>query len=146
MPVCSHLHYDFILSYSTIPKEMQEIWYIHGVYTYVKLVPGKSPDEVEREFLAVSDKYRTAALEYKSWGVELVPLRDIHLSPEKAYENEQKGNIASVVILAIMALTLLLIGWSNALNFSIAGFLRRGREFGLLKAFGASRRQIFLQV
>ena len=145
MPVCSHLHYDFILSYSTIPKEMQEIWYIHGVYTYVKLVPGKSPDDVEREFLAVSDKYRTAALEYKSWGVELVPLRDIHLSPEKAYENEQKGNIASVVILAIMALTLLLIGWSNALNFSIAGFLRRGREFGLLKAFGASRRQIFLQ-
>ena len=33
MPVRSHLKYDFLLSYSTIPKERQDIWYIHGVYT-----------------------------------------------------------------------------------------------------------------
>jgi putative ABC transport system permease protein len=33
MPANSHLHYDFLLSYSTLPEERQDIWYIHGVYT-----------------------------------------------------------------------------------------------------------------
>ncbi len=145
IPVRSHLHYDFILSYSTIPENMQEIWYIHGVYTYVKLSLGKSPDGIERDFPAISDKYKPQAFEHKSMGIELVPLRDIHLLPQKAYENEKKGNLTAVLILSLMALTLLLTGWSNALNLNIAGFLKRGREFGLAKAFGASERQIFTQ-
>ena len=44
-----------------------------------------------------------------------------------------------------MAVALLLIGWVNALNLTIARYLERGREFGLRKVFGASRRQIVVQ-
>lgn len=145
MPVRSHLHYDFLLSYNTIPKERQDIWYIHGVYTYVRLFPGKSPREVEQEFLRISDKYKTEALKHKTWAVELIALKDIHLTPQKGYEKEVKGNRTAVYILLVMAVTLLVIGWSNALNLSVARFLERGREFGLRKAFGASRRQILFQ-
>lgn len=58
MPVRSHLQYDFLLSYSTIPKERQDIWYIHGVYTYVRLMSGKCPEEIEEAFLNISDKYK----------------------------------------------------------------------------------------
>lgn len=145
MPVRSHLHYDFLLSFNTIPKERQDIWYIHGVYTYVRLLPGKTPGEIEQAFLNISDKYKTDALKHKTWAVELIPLKDIHLTPQKAYEKEVKGSRTAVLILLAMSVTLLLIGWANALNLTVARFLERGREFGLRKAFGASRRQIIIQ-
>ena len=145
MPVRSHLRYDFLLSYNTIPKERQDIWYIHGVYTYVRLMPGKTPGEIEQAFRSISDKYKTDALKHKTWAVELIPLKDIHLTPQKAYEKEVKGSRTAVLILFVMSAILLLIGWANALNLTVARFLERGREFGLRKAFGASRRQIIIQ-
>ena len=145
MPVRSHLHYDFLLSFNTIPKERQDIWYIHGVYTYVRLVSDKTPGEVEQAFREISDKYRTEALKHKTWAVELIPLKDIHLTPQKAYEKEVKGSRTAIFILLVMSFTLFLIGWANALNLTIARFLERGREFGLRKAFGASRSQIIIQ-
>lgn len=145
MPVRSHLRYDFLLSYNTIPKERQDIWYIHGVYTYVRLMPGKTPGEIEQAFRDISDKYKTDALKHKTWAVELIPLKDIHLTPQKAYEKEVKGSRTAVLILFVMSAILLLIGWANALNLTVARFLERGREFGIRKAFGASRRQIIIQ-
>lgn len=145
MPSNSHLRYDFLLSYSTIPEARRDIWYIHGVYTYVKLEPGKKPADIETAFRSISDKYKTTALKHKTWRVELIPLQEIHLTPQKSYEKETKGSRTAVYILSVMAMALLLIGWVNALNLTVARFLERGREFGVRKAFGASRRQILLQ-
>lgn len=144
MPANSHIRYDFLLSYSTIPKERQDIWYIHGVYTYVRLRPGVSAANVEKGFRAISDKYKTTALKHKDWAVELIPLKDIHLTPQKSYEKEAKGNRSAVYILAGMAVALLFIGWVNALNLTVARFLERGKEFGVRKSFGASRKQMVL--
>lgn len=136
MPCNSHLRYDFLLSYSSIPEARRDIWYIHGVYTYVRLEPDKNPREVEEAFRAISGKYKTAALKHKDWRVELIPLEDIHLTPRKSYEKEEKGSRTAVRILSVMAVALLLIGWVNALNLTIARYLERGREFGLRKVFG----------
>lgn len=145
MPYNSHLHYDFLLSYSSIPEARRDIWYIHGVYTYVRLEPGKKPASIEKAFHSISGKYKTAALKHKDWKVELIPLRDIHLTPRKSYEKEGKGSRMAVRILSVMVVALLLIGWVNALNLTIARYLERGREFGLRKAFGASRQQVIIQ-
>lgn len=145
MPHNFHLRYDFLLSYSSIPEARRDIWYIHGVYTYVRLEAGKHPQEIEEAFRSISCKYKTAALKHKDWRVELVPLKDIHLTPRKSYEKEEKGSRTAVRILSVMAVALLLIGWVNALNLTMARYLERGREFGLRKVFGASRRQIVVQ-
>ena len=145
MPYNSHLRYDFLLSYSSIPEAQRDIWYIHGVYTYVRLEPGKDPHDIEKAFHALSPKYKTVALKHKDWRIELVPLKDIHLTPRKSYEKEEKGSKTAISILSVMAIALLLIGWVNALNLTIARYLERGREFGLRKVFGASRRQIITQ-
>lgn len=145
MPYNSHLRYDFLLSYSSIPEAQRDIWYIHGVYTYVRLEPGKDPHDIEKAFHVLSPKYKTAALKHKDWRIELVPLKDIHLTPRKSYEKEEKGSKTAISILSVMAIALLLIGWVNALNLIIARYLERGREFGLRKVFGASRRQIITQ-
>lgn len=145
MPANSHIQYDFLLSYASLPKERQDIWYIHGVYTYVRLKPGKPASDIEAAFQRISDNYKTEALKHKTWEVELIPLQQIHLTPQKAYEKEAKGSRNAVYILSVMALALLLIGWVNALNLTVARFLERGKEFGVRKAFGASRKQLFVQ-
>lgn len=144
-PFHFHLQYDFLLSYSSIPEARRDIWYIHGVYTYVRLEPGKQPHEIEEGFRGISAKYRTSALQHKDWQVELVPLKDIHLTPRKSYEKEEKGSRTAVQLLSVMAIALLLIGWVNALNLTVARYLERGREFGLRKVFGASRSQLLIQ-
>lgn len=145
MPYNSHLRYDFLLSYSSIPEARRDIWYIHGVYTYLRLEPDTHPRDIENAFHALSEKYKTAALKHKDWKVELVRLKDIHLTPRKSYEKEEKGSRTAIRILSVMAIALLLIGWVNALNLTIARYLERGREFGLRKVFGASRRQVITQ-
>ena len=145
MPYNSHQRYDFLLSYSSIPEAQRDIWYIHGVYTYVRLEPGKDPHDIEKAFHVLSPKYKTAALKHKDWRIELFPLKDIHLTPRKSYEKEEKGSKTAISILSVMAIALLLIGWVNALNLTIARYLERGREFGLRKVFGASRHQIITQ-
>lgn len=145
MPYNSHLRYDFLLSYSSIPEIRRDIWYIHGVYTYVRLESGRTPRDIENGFHSISWKYKTAALKHKDWKIELIPLKDIHLTPRKSYEKEEKGSRTAINILSVMAIALLLIGWLNALNLTAARYLERGREFGLRKIFGASRRQIVTQ-
>lgn len=144
MPANSHLQFDFLLSYATIPAQFQDIWYIHGVYTYVRLEPGADPHEIEHIFSTISDKYKTEALRHKRWEVELIPLSDIYLTPRKGYEKESKGNVTALYILSAMAVALLLIGWVNALNLMVARLLERGKEFGVRKAYGASRMQTLL--
>lgn len=145
MPANSHIKYDFLLSYATIPSQRQEIWYIHGVYTYIRLKPGQQPAEIQTAFRSISDKYKTAALKHKTWEIELIPIKDIHLTPQKSYEKELKGSLTAVYILSAMAIALLLIGWVNTLNLTVARFLERGKEFGVRKAFGATRNQLLLQ-
>ena len=43
MPSNSHIHYNFLISYTSLPKFIHEYWYKHEAYTYVLL------DSPERE-------------------------------------------------------------------------------------------------
>lgn len=145
MPTNSLLKYDFLLSFSTIPQERQNIWYIHGVYTYIRLASDKKKDEIEYTFAKISDQYKTTALKHKTWKIELIPLKEIYLNPQKGYEKETKGSRSAIYILSIMAIALLLIGWINALNITVAQHLERGKEIGIRKAFGATQLQTLFQ-
>lgn len=146
MPENSNLRYDFILSYASIPLAMQNVWYIHGVYTYVKLRDGAHAHDVENLFASYSDQYRTQALQHKDWRVELVPIEDIHLNAQKPYEKEVKGNPSVVLVLSLMALALMVIGWLNFLNLTIARTLDRAKESVLRRVYGASGRSIVMQL
>lgn len=77
-----------------MPKWVQEYWYKHETYTYVLLDSRERKEEIERAFPGMAEKYKTEeALKNKTWGVRLVPLEDIHLTPQLGYEAEQKGTV-----------------------------------------------------
>ena len=83
-PENSHIRFNYLISYETLPNYMKEFWYLHEAYTYLLLSPGTNPGEIEAKFPAMAEKYKTGnALKSKTWAITLVPLSKIHLNPQK---------------------------------------------------------------
>lgn len=146
MPSNSHIHYNFLISYASLPKQMQEYWYKHEVYTYVLLDSPDRKAEIENEFPAMAEKYKTEeALKNKTWGVSLVPLANIHLTPQVGYEGETKGNRSAMIALIFAAVAILAIAWINYINLTVARSMERAKEVGVRRVVGAFRKQLTFQ-
>ena len=131
MPVNSHTRYSMLISYKTLPEWMDEYWYRHEVYSYVLLKSANLKKQVEDAFPEMAEKYKTdEALKNKTWAVQLVNLRDIHLNRQKSYEPEIKGNSSSLLVLICTALAILCIAWINYINMTVARSMERAREIG----------------
>lgn len=125
---------------------MQEYWYKHEAYTYVLLDSPERKAEIEREFPVMAEKYKTdEALKNKTWGVSLIPLADIHLTPQVGYEAETKGNRSSMIALIFAAIAILAIAWINYINLTVARSMERAKEVGVRRVVGAFRKQLIHQ-
>ena len=132
MPSNSHIHYNFLISYTSLPKFIHEYWYKHEAYTYVLLDSPEREAEIEREFPVMAEKYKTEeALKNKTWGVDVVPLADIHLTPQLGYEMETKGNRSAMIALVFAAIAILAIAWINYINLTVARSMERASEVGV---------------
>lgn len=146
MPSNSHIRYQFLISYLSLPKFLHEYWYRHEAYTYVVVETPEQARQVESGFPVMAEKYKTEeALKNKTWGVRLIPLEDIHLSPQKAYETEVKGNRSSMIALIIAAIAILGIAWINYINLTVVRSMERAREVGIRRVSGATRKQLIVQ-
>lgn len=146
MPSNSHIHYSFLISYASLPKFVQEYWYKHEAYTYVLLDSPERKAEIEKEFPVMAEKYKTEeALKNKTWGVSLVPLVDIHLTPQVGYEAETKGNRSAMIALIFAAIAILAIAWINYINLTVARSMERAKEVGVRRVVGAFRKQLVAQ-
>lgn len=146
MPSNSHIHYNFLLSYATLPDWMQEYWYKHEAYTYVLLDSPERKEEIERAFPLLAEKYKTEeALKNKTWGVRLEPLERIHLNPQLGYEAETKGNRSAITALIFGAIAILVIAWINYINLTVARSMERAKEVGVRRVVGAFPKQLVTQ-
>lgn len=143
MPRNSQIQFDFFISWETLPKWLDNYWYRHEVYTYVRLAPGTDPRKVEEAFTTMSETYKTeAALKNKTWKVVLNPAEEVHLTPWKQYEREAKGSRSTITTLILVALAILAIAWINYINLTTVRSLDRAREVGIRKVSGGTRRQL----
>lgn len=146
LPANSTMQFDMLMSWTTSNKQVWDFWYQHESYTFVRLHPSADPHKIEAQFPALAEKYKTAeTMRDHEWGVELVPLHDIHLNPAKPNEVEVKGNRQAVTWLSAMALVILLMGWFNYINLSTARAMDRTREIGVRKAVGAEKGYLLIQ-
>ena len=145
-PENSHIRFNYLISYETLPVWLKEFWYMHEAYTYLLLSPAKDPKEIEAQFPAMAEKYKTMnALKNKVWAVKLVPLKEIHLNPQKQYEKEIKGNKKTLITLIFIALIILLTAWINYINLTTARSMERAKDIGIRKVAGAFRYQLITQ-
>lgn len=81
---------------------------------------------------------------------QLFPLKSFYLDTEVVSHSDpttiQRGNIQSLRVLSIVALLLLFVGIFNYINLHSVIMLRRARELGIKKVYGAKGRQIFGQL
>jgi putative ABC transport system permease protein len=145
-PKNSHIRFDYLISYETLPNWMKDFWLLHEAYTYLLLSPEKDPKEIEADFPEMAEKYKTSdVLRNKTWAVSLVPLDEIHLNPQKQYEKETKGNRKSLITLILIAVVILLTAWINYINLTTARSMERAKDVGVRKVVGAHRHQLVQQ-
>lgn len=80
--------------------------------------------------------------------VRLTPLKGLYFNKivEPSAASFLRGNINHVTILTVVACMLLLVGVFNFINIYTVIVLKRAREFGVKKVYGASGFQIFIQI
>ena len=152
IPVNSHLHTDFIVSFSTIPPDwnLDENWEWGNFYNYLEVIPGTAATTVSRKVASVYEKHRGEVLdEWRQFGYSRVldtqPVQSIHLDSHLEAEAETNGSRRTVEFLGLIAIFILLIAWVNYLNLTTAKSVERAREVGIRKVVGSGRGQLIAQ-
>ncbi len=142
-PANSTAQFDLLLSCETYLQHDPDLqnWFNSGPQTYILVAPGTSVDRLDARL--------------KNFEQSKEPKAPLTLSLRKyadrylynTYDNgiQAGGRIAYVRMFSIIAAFILLIACINFMNLSTARAARRGKELGVKKVAGASRRQLLGQ-
>lgn len=115
-------------------------------YNIVKLHQGTDYKQVNKEYSDFK-KYSHIGLLAR---YQLFPLNELYFNTSISLIREeeilQKGNRGSIMILSVVAVLILFVGLFNFINIFTVVTLRRAREFGIKKVYGAKPWQIFMQI
>lgn len=151
VPANSHVHTDFLVSFSTIPFNLEEDWMWGQFYTYVKISPQSNPHFVESKFEEVLTKH--IGQDITAWAKDgytfhyfLQPVRQIHLDSHLWGEAEANGDRNQVYFLLVVAGFILILAWVNYINFAISKSAEHAKEVGIRKISGSNQIQLFGQL
>ncbi len=151
VPDNSHIHTDFIVSFSTIPWNLDDDWNWGNFYTYIELLPDHELSQVKRKMSGVLEKYLGETLaEWSKSGyhteLDLQQIQKIHLDSNMEAEAEANGSRSTVTYLIIIAIFILTIAWVNFINLTTAKSFERSKEIGLRKIMGSTKKQLIAQL
>jgi len=147
-PENSHLKFNILLSFSSLPEQAVQQWRLVRFYTYLKLQDGVSPKNLESKFPAFIEKYIGKDLEevgIKKWELFLQPLTDIHLHSHLKMEMEPNNHISTIIVFITIAFFILGIACINFMILTVAGSSRRAKEVGVRKVLGAEKKGLVRQ-
>lgn len=146
--------------FSTIDSDLQTYESEWGNYNYSLMFKCNKEDirEIERigeevltNFKASEDaKYKGISIEeylkeYGRFSIELQSLADARLSNKVTGFSEGKGNRVLLQILVGLSILILVLSIINYINLSTAQAMKRAKEVGVRKVFGASKKNIVYQ-
>jgi predicted permease len=117
---------------------------------FIKLLPGVSPKNVEKQVNALLKKNNPQSAEDKKTGSSqsftIQPLADIHF--DETYGTFDYSGPASktrLYLLLAVAAFLLILACINFINLTTAQAAQRAKEIGIRKTMGSSRSQLVIQ-
>ncbi|MFI5185933.1 MAG: ABC transporter permease [Chitinophagales bacterium] len=150
VPKNSHLRYDMLISMSTLLRgnqNGQDNWGNFGNFTYLLLKPGTSVQAFNKKLADVYKKYAEPL--FKQFNVtmkyDLQNIISIHLHSNLQYEPEELGSMSYIWIFSAVAFFMLLIACINYMNLTTARSAHRGKEIGIRKVTGSSKKQLVIQ-
>ena len=141
VPAQSHFHFDFLLSFRRLPRQIESNWGGYNYYTYVKVRPGTKIAAFEEKIQGVYE--RNQEERYSDFYTQ--PLTDIHLTSNLKWELEPNGNRLYVYVFMIIGIFILVIAAINYINLSTAKSSLRAKETGIRKVSGAQRTSLVFQ-
>jgi putative ABC transport system permease protein len=133
VPSNSHLQFDLVADFSTVKEFGLETkgWNQFAHETYVLLADNADWTQLSKKIAGTIKRHDQDAIVELS----LQPVTDIHLSED----------MPSIYLFSIIAAFILLTACINYMNLTTARAGNRGKEVGLRKVVGASRKEIVLQ-
>jgi putative ABC transport system permease protein len=147
VPKNSHITFNGLVSFSTIPKNEDEGWGSFGAYTYVLLNKNSSGEQFEHRLKPLYDKYMAPIFAQFQIKIRYVVqnITDIHLRSKMDEEPEELGSMSYIYIFSTAAMFMLLIACINYMNLTTARSARRAKEIGIRKVAGSSQKLLVAQ-
>ena len=139
-PFNTHLRFNMLLSFESLfnnPK-VHLGWNGGNQYiSYVKLKVGTLGQSVEKKLENLLWNYLNKDMAAIGWKVKgyLQQVQNIHVY----YDDTNRTRVANLQIFSVTALFILLIACINYINLTLAQSIKRSKEIGVKKVFGASR-------
>jgi putative ABC transport system permease protein len=157
-PTNSHFLYNILVSASSSERLKSPIWLNNFMFTYLKIRPNTSVDQVEAKFVGLVEKYIGPELERfmgatlkqmkesgGEYGYYTTNVKDIHLHSTSQGDLEPGGNMMYVYFFSGIGLFIIIIACINFMNLSTARSAGRAKEVGLRKTLGSLRGQLIGQ-
>ncbi len=157
-PDNSHFHYNYLAPVHQFPFFNQINFVGFSSMTYLKLKEGTDPQTVEAKFPTFVKQYAEGQIQQRNgmsydeyvaagngYNYHLHNIQDIHLHSNLENEIKANGNINYIYIFSIIAVFILVIACINFMNLSTARSTERGREVGIRKVLGSSKKQLIGQ-
>ncbi|NIJ51818.1 ABC transporter permease [Dyadobacter arcticus] len=146
VPSYSHIKFNWLASYSTLPRSKTEAFDSANDYTYLLLRPNASVKALQAKVDGFTAKNLNDPQNPSSKvRLELEAFHDIHLYSKAGSGLEAAGDYKYIYVLAGVAFLILLIACINFVNLVTARSAIRAREVGVRKVMGAVRMQLFRQ-
>ncbi|MCY1719255.1 ABC transporter permease [Prolixibacteraceae bacterium Z1-6] len=146
LPQNTHLHYDFVVSFSTLEDygvNRDGNWNSLFVSTYFRKIPTATDKAILNLLTNLADKY---IVNNGKDGFEatytILPLTDIYLKSNSEGEFTPQGNLTKVNLLVVIAFFVIFIAWTNNINISTALSFERAKANGIRKLNGANNQSI----
>lgn len=149
LPVNTHLDIQAMVKiverdFSEPAWWMFKNWKAINNYTYFKLKPGVSIEQVNSRLAAFAEERIPPNADVETQ-LGTTPVQRIHLYPRERSEMKRPGDGKLVLTLIAIAGLLVIIGAINFINLSTAQAGKRAKEVALRMTLGARRSQVFVQ-
>ena len=138
-PKNGSLDYDILLSMETYGKQSTDNWIGNDRYkAYVKLMPGVDPNTLADAIRKMQEAHQPLAqieAQGNSFKYFLKPFSKMHTSAPEVRQQ--------VILLSIVAALLILISLLNYILIVISSMVKRSKEVGVRKCYGAEGKHIY---
>ena len=139
-PKNGSIHSDLLLSMETYTKRSTENWVGNDrYYGYVKLQKGVNPESLYDAMRLMQEKNQQEMLKVAQEGDDmwyrLTPMSQLHTSYPEVHN--------TIMILSVVAIILLVISLMNYTLIAISEIVKRAKEMGVHKCYGAEAGDIY---
>lgn len=149
VPASTHLPVDALISMRVLDRMFNvdltnRNWVWNPCWTYLLLKDGVNPEDLESLMPEFVDTHYPDIMRTRMTA-NLMPLEDIHLNSHLQYEIVANGNVDNVRLFGLIGVFILILACINYTNLATSRATRSGREVGVSKILGASRKELVLR-